>query len=72
LLLEPQLLIADEPTASLDSAWAVEIVALLKEYQKDGHALLLASHDANVVGACELTIQIESTRKPINIHRFHE
>jgi peptide/nickel transport system ATP-binding protein len=47
---EPELLIADEPTASLDAATAQEILLLIKRLQeKRGCAALLISHDLNAV-----------------------
>jgi peptide/nickel transport system ATP-binding protein len=46
----PALLIADEPTASLDAATAKEILALIKTLQeKRGCAVALISHDLNTV-----------------------
>jgi ABC-type dipeptide/oligopeptide/nickel transport system ATPase component len=52
LACRPRLLIADEPTASLDATVAVAMVALLREVQKQtGLAMLVISHDMNVVRA---------------------
>lgn len=45
LLARPALLIADEPTASLDVVAASEITALLRAVADDGTALLVVSHD---------------------------
>ncbi len=58
----PDLLIVDEPTASLDVAWADEIIRLLGEYQHDGCAILVASHDEAVVSASDAVIQVEPDR----------
>jgi phosphonate transport system ATP-binding protein len=44
---EPLLILADEPTASLDPARADEIMGLLTEVTREGgHALLVSQHDA--------------------------
>jgi peptide/nickel transport system ATP-binding protein len=52
LICQPPVVIADEPTASLDAAVAVEILALLRDL-KERHrlALLLISHDPRVLAA---------------------
>ena len=46
---EPALLITDEPTASVDARSQQELIALLRELQRDsGIAILLISHSAEV------------------------
>ena len=45
LVARPALLIADEPTASLDVAAATAIATLLREIADDGAALLVVSHE---------------------------
>ncbi len=43
---EPKVVIADEPTTALDAATQAQILALLKELQREGRlALLLITHD---------------------------
>lgn len=52
LVCEPPVVIADEPTASLDAAVAVEILALLRVLKARRRlALLLISHDPRVLAA---------------------
>ncbi len=55
LLCEPDLLIADEPTTALDVTVQAQIVALLRELQRDfGTAIILITHDLGVVaGLCD-------------------
>lgn len=49
LACRPALLIADEPTAALDSAVQVEILRLLREIKRELHmAMLLITHDLGV------------------------
>ena len=49
----PKLLIADEPTGSLDSEAAQGIVDLLISLNRAEHVtILIATHDADVAGQC--------------------
>ncbi|MEM7581755.1 MAG: ABC transporter ATP-binding protein [Acidobacteriota bacterium] len=49
---QPRLLIADEPTAALDSASQARLLTLLRELQhRRGLAILLISHDPDVISA---------------------
>jgi ABC-type lipoprotein export system ATPase subunit len=51
LLLEPAIVMADEPTASLDRETADQLIALLGELVADGIAVLVASHDPHLIAA---------------------
>jgi ABC-type lipoprotein export system ATPase subunit len=48
LINRPPLLLADEPTGALDSKTGEEILALFKALQRDGHTVVLITHDADV------------------------
>lgn len=50
LALEPEILIADEPTTALDVVLQTQILALLKKLQQQRNmAMILISHDLNLV-----------------------
>ncbi len=55
LLSEPELLIADEPTAALDVTVQVQITHLMSDLQKKSNtAIILISHDLGIVaGSCD-------------------
>lgn len=51
--LEPEVIIADEPTSMLDLSVQAQILTLLKDIQKQTSlSLLLISHDPDVIKAC--------------------
>ena len=50
LILEPELLIADEPVSALDASIQAQIINLLKELKnKKNLTILFISHDMNVI-----------------------
>ncbi len=49
IALDPQLLIADEPTTALDVTIQAQIIGLLRESKRRGRALIVISHDLAVV-----------------------
>ena len=61
LWLKPcELVLADEPTGSLDEDNRDHIIALLQEMNADGRTVLIATHDARVAEACSRTVTVES------------
>lgn len=53
LLLEPRVIMVDEPTASLDRASADSVIALLASLTADGTAVLVAAHDQHLIDAAD-------------------
>ena len=51
LTLEPDIILADEPTGNLDQATAMEIVKLFSEINKKGTTIIMATHNEDIVKA---------------------
>ena len=59
LAADPALILADEPTANLDSATARQITARLRALVDDGrHGVLLATHDLRVASQADRVISL--------------
>ena len=52
-------ILADEPTAALDSAHADELLTLLEEVAASGHAVVVVSHDALVAGRAHRVVDLD-------------
>jgi putative ABC transport system ATP-binding protein len=60
---QPQLVLADEPTANLDSHTGAAIVALMRRMQKEREvSFLFCSHDAQVLAAADDAVSIRDGR----------
>ena len=53
LINRPPILLADEPTGALDSRTGEEILSLFKSLQRDGHTVVLITHDPDVAHHCD-------------------
>lgn len=51
LINDPQVIIADEPTANLDSERSAQFLAIVGEMKRDGRTVLMTSHDPVVAEA---------------------
>lgn len=59
LLNKPALLLADEPTSSLDSKSALQVIALLKSLSAEtGATLLVSSHDDRIQNEFDQTLEM--------------
>ncbi len=58
LINHPALLLADEPTGSLDSHTSVEILRVFQQLNAEGITVLLVTHDPNVAAYADRTIHI--------------
>ncbi len=52
----PTLLVADEPTGNLDPETSWEIMRLLKQFNRNGTTIVMATHDQNIVDAMEMRV----------------
>ena len=60
LVLEPEVLLADEPTGNLDAATSWEIVKLLSDINEKGTTIIMATHNSDIVKSLKKrTIKIE-------------
>ncbi len=60
---QPKLLLADEPTGSLDFATGARIMALMFELNRDaGTTLVLVTHDREIATRCGRQLHIEAGR----------
>jgi len=59
LITQPKLVIADEPTANLDTQTATEIINLMHHMHQDlGTAFIIATHDERMSSRCNTTYQL--------------
>jgi putative ABC transport system ATP-binding protein len=62
-VVQPQLLLADEPTGSLDFATGEQVMKLMFELNRElGTTLVLVTHDRGIAAQCERRITIEAGR----------
>ncbi|WP_026959399.1 ABC transporter ATP-binding protein [Aliagarivorans taiwanensis] len=63
MVLKPRLVIADEPTASLDSQTAHQVVSLMKQLShQHGTSIVVATHDDRMSSHCDRIIRMEDGR----------
>ncbi|MBQ7848854.1 MAG: ABC transporter ATP-binding protein [Clostridia bacterium] len=66
----PAVLLADEPTGSLDPAATQEVLALLEELNGEGRTVVLITHDPGVAARARRQIEISSGRISADRRRF--
>lgn len=60
LVNEPQLIVADEPTGSLDDETADKIMNYFKMLKSEGLIIILATHSSIIAKQCDVTYQLTS------------
>lgn len=55
----PSVILADEPTGALDSKTGLEVLALLKELNKEGNTIVLITHDNGIAEQAKRVVRIQ-------------
>jgi putative ABC transport system ATP-binding protein len=55
----PSIILADEPTGSLDQSTGKEIINLLREINETGKTIIIITHDEKVAAQCKRIVYIE-------------
>jgi len=59
VVMEPRLLLADEPTGNLDRAAAVEVMDLLATMNRNGQTVVLVTHDPEVADRARTIVRMD-------------
>lgn len=59
IVADTDIILADEPTGSLDEQTSSEIMTLLKELYKQGKTIIIVTHDVDIANQCERCITIK-------------
>lgn len=62
LAAEPSIILADEPTGNLDSASGREIMDIIKGLWRDGHTIVLITHDIRVADEAQRKVYVRDGR----------
>lgn len=62
LVTEPDILLADEPTGTLDSRTGEEVMALLQALHAAGRTVILVTHDAKIAAYAERLVRLRDGR----------
>jgi putative ABC transport system ATP-binding protein len=58
LVMNPAILLADEPTGNIASAQAEEIMAIFKKLHRSGHTIIMITHEPDIAAHAQRTIHI--------------
>lgn len=77
LVIDPELIIADEPTGNLDYQSGQELMLLLSNLNKNGRTIVMVTHDLEYIQYAKTAIQmldgrIEATFNQSNIHQLSQ
>ncbi len=63
ILKQPRLILADEPTGSLDEGNGQKVMELLFDMVDDTRTLIIATHDLTLAQQCDEIIQVDLLKK---------
>lgn len=58
LVMDPAIILADEPTGNLDSRTSAEIMAFFESTNKEGHTIILITHEADIAAYAHRIITV--------------
>lgn len=58
LLLEPEIIFADEPTGALNQTAATEVIDAFLKINRDGTTILMVTHDSRIASMCDRILYI--------------
>lgn len=62
LIMDPPLILADEPTGNLDSATGAAILELLGDLAREGNSIVMVTHDLGAVRYCDRVVTLRDGR----------
>lgn len=62
VVMEPALLLADEPTGNLDRSSAQEVMELLESMNREGLTLVVVTHDPGIAGRARRVVRLDDGR----------
>lgn len=62
LITDPEIIFADEPTASVDEQTASAIIELFKELKQEGKTIIVSTHDTSLIKEATLHLKIQNGR----------
>jgi len=62
LLMQPALMLADEPTGNLDSRSAADVLGMIDEVHAGGQTVILVTHDAEVAARAQRQVHVRDGR----------
>ena len=62
LAIEPDVVLADEPTAELDAVSRQQVLHLLTAWPDAGRTVVIATHDPDVAARCDRRIEVAAGR----------
>lgn len=62
MIMEPKILLADEPTGALDEKTSSDIIDLLRKMNEKGTTVIIITHDKDIAESCDRIIEIKDGR----------